>query len=131
MWICNWKNQLIRIWVINIIFFKSDDYFWLFSIFFRLRFLGEVTKKTSAFSDGIYMEFSFFLYFCWDKRTATLSFLLIFSKHCLKRIGNNTFTNLMRPKRFSGLIFIRNAQSQKLLGYINTETVEELYVKNT
>ena len=38
----------------------------------------------------------------------------------------------MRPKRFSGFTFIRNAQSQtfEIRGCIITETVEELYVKN-
>ena len=46
---------------------------------------------------------------------------------------NNTFNNCMRPKRFSGFTFIRNAQSQtfEIRGCISTETVEELYGKNT
>ena len=49
------------------------------------------------------------------------------------KIENNTFNNFLRSKRFSGFTFIRNAQSQtfEIRRCRSTETVEELYVKNT
>ena len=49
------------------------------------------------------------------------------------KIENKTFNNFFRPKRFTGFTCIRNAQIQtfEIRGCISTETVEELYNKNT